>query len=131
MTTMKASDENVTVVSEMVFPSQSNHYGTLFAGEVLTLMSKAAFIAASRSARKTVVMASLERTTFHEPVRQGQLAEAFGRVVESGQASLTVETELYSENLLSGERRLCASGRFVMVVVGPDGRPLPRTEESR
>lgn len=128
---MKASDENVTVVSEMVFPSQSNHYGTLFAGEVLTLMSKAAFIAASRSARKTVVMASLERTTFHEPVRQGQLAETFGRVVESGQASLTVETELYSENLLSGERRLCAFGRFVMVVVGPDGRPLPRTEESR
>lgn len=128
---MHPAGENVTVVAEMVFPSQSNHYGTLFAGEVLTLMSKAAFIAASRSARKTVVMASLERTTFHEPVRQGQLAETFGRVVESGQASLTVETELYSENLLSGERRLCASGRFVMVVVGPDGRPLPRTEESR
>ena len=128
---MQPAGTEVTVVAEMVFPSQSNHYGTLFAGEVLALMSKAAFIAASRSARKTVVMASVERTAFLDPVHQGDLAEAFGRVVESGHASLTVETELYSENLLSGERRLCGTGRFIMVVVGPDGRPVPRAEETR
>jgi acyl-CoA hydrolase len=120
------ADEDVTVVSEMVFPNQTNHYGTLFGGEALKLMGTAAFIAASRDARKTVVMASLDRTSFHEPIRQGDLAEVLGRVVERGRTSLTVETELFSENLLTGERRLCSVARFVMVVVDHDGRPAPR-----
>lgn len=31
---------------EMIFPEQSNHYGTLFGGTALSLMGKAAFVAA-------------------------------------------------------------------------------------
>jgi acyl-CoA hydrolase len=119
------ADEDVTVVSEMVFPNQTNHYGTLFGGEALKLMGTAAFIAASRAARKNVVMASLDRTSFNEPIRQGDLAEVLARVVGRGNTSLTVETELFSENLLTGERRLCSVSRFVMVVVDHDGRPAP------
>jgi acyl-CoA hydrolase len=126
---MKASDNNVTVVSEMVFPTQTNHYGTLFGGEALKLMGKAAFIAASREVQQAVVMASLDRTTFHEPIRQGDLAEVLGRVVTRGRTSLTVETELFSENLLTGERRLCTVARFIMVVVDHDGRPISRVPE--
>lgn len=33
---------------EIVFPDQTNHYGTLFGGHALRLMNKAAFVAASR-----------------------------------------------------------------------------------
>ena len=127
---MKASDDDVSVVSEMVFPEQTNHYGTLFGGEALKLMGKAAFITASRRARKAVVMASLDRTTFHEPIHQGDLAEVLGRVVDAGRTTLTVETELFSENLLTGERRLCTVARFIMVVVDRNGRPIPRMSAS-
>jgi len=35
---------------EMVFPEQANHYGTLFGGNALSLMGKAAFVAATRRA---------------------------------------------------------------------------------
>jgi acyl-CoA hydrolase len=129
MAGMKASDEGVTVVSEMVFPNQTNHYGTLFGGEALKLMSKAAFIAASRAARKDVVMASVDRTTFHEPVRQGDLAEVLARVVQSGNSSLTVVTEMFSENLRTGERRLCSDATFIMVAVDHEGRPISRAQE--
>ncbi len=34
-------DGDVTIVSEMVFPNQTNHYGTLFGGEALKLMGTA------------------------------------------------------------------------------------------
>ena len=122
----KRSDE--TVVAEMVFPTRANHYGTLFGGEALKLMDMAAFIAASRAARKEVVTASLDRTDFREPVRSGDLAEVVARVIARGRTSLTVETTLSSENLLSGERRVCSVGRFVMVAVDADGRPQPLDE---
>ena len=45
-----------TCFIEMVFPEQANHYGTLFGGAALSLMGKAAFVAATRRARQAVVM---------------------------------------------------------------------------
>ncbi len=110
---------------EMVFPEQTNHYGTLYGGQALALMDKAAFIAASRYARRTVVTRSSERVDFHVPVKQGQLVELLARVVSTGTTSITVEVKLYSEDLLTGERQLGTQGRFVFVAIGPDGRPSP------
>ena len=113
------------VIAEMVFPNQTNHYGTFFGGDALRLMDKAAFIAASRYSRTAVVTASLDKTDFHEPVRQGELAEVVGRVLSRGKSSMVVETELFSENLLTGERRLCTVSHFVMVAVDGAGHPTP------
>ncbi len=108
---------------EMVFPEQTNHYGTLFGGEALALMDKAAFIAASRYARRTVVTASSERVDFHVPVRQGQLVELIARVIATGKSSITVEVELHSEDLLTGDRQLGTRGRFVLVALDAHGKP--------
>ncbi len=80
----------------MVFPEQTNHYGTLFGGEALAWMDKAAFIVASRYARRTVVTASSEKCNFHVPVRQGQLVELVARIVATGKTSITVDVELHS-----------------------------------
>lgn len=110
---------------EMVFPEQTNHYGTLYGGQALALMDKAAFIAASRYARRALVTASSERVDFHVPVRQGQLVELLARVVATGTTSITVEVSLFSEDLLTGERRLCTQGRFVLVAIDAEGRKSP------
>ncbi len=120
---MRAGDA-VTVVADMVFPTQTNHYGTLFGGEALKLMDKAAFIMASRDVRQLIVTASIDRTDFRHPVRQGELAEVVARVVARGRSSITVETQLFSENLVTGERILCSTAHFVMVAVTADGRPF-------
>ena len=75
---------------DVVFPDSANHYGTLFGGNALNLMGKAAFIAATRHARQHVVMASSEKITFDEPVRVGDLVECVasiarvGRVIDDG-----------------------------------------------
>lgn len=108
---------------EVVFPQQTNHYGTLFGGQALALMDKAAFVVASRYARRMVVTASSEKTDFHVPVRQGQLVELVARVVATGRTSMTVEVELFSEDLLTGDRQLGTRGRFVMVALDAHGRP--------
>jgi uncharacterized protein (TIGR00369 family) len=108
---------------EMVFPEQTNHYGTLFGGQALALMDKAAFIAASRYARRTVVTASSEKCDFHVPVRQGQLVELVARIVATGKTSMTVEVDLQTEDLLSGDRSLATRGRFVLVALDAHGKP--------
>jgi acyl-CoA hydrolase len=123
MTTSDTKAPQETRIVEMVFPNQTNHYGTLFGGDALRLMDMAAFVTASRHARRPVVTASSERIDFHVPVRQGQLAEVVGRVTRSGRTSLTVEVELWAEDLLTGNRELCTKGSFVLVAVDERGRP--------
>lgn len=108
---------------EMVFPEHTNHYGTLFGGHALRLMDKAAFVAASRYARRNVVTACSERVDFKNAVHHGNLVELTARVVATGRSSMTVEVELFAEDLLSGERRLCAQGKFVLVALDKNGKP--------
>ena len=108
---------------EIVFPQQTNHYGTLFGGQALALMDKAAFIVASRYSRRTVVTASSEKCDFHVPVKQGQLIELIAKIIKTGKSSMTVEVELYSESLLTGHRQLGTRGQLVLVALDSDGKP--------
>ncbi|WP_024892150.1 acyl-CoA thioesterase [Luteimonas huabeiensis] len=110
---------------EIVFPDHTNHLGTLFGGTALAWMDKAAFIAASRYARRTVVTARSEQVDFKLPIRQGQLVETIARVAAVGRTSMQVEVELVAEDLLSGERELCTRGHFVMIALDADGQPTP------
>jgi len=115
---------------EMIFPEHANHYGTLFGGNALSLMGKAAFVAATRRARTAVVMASSDKIDSHMPVRVGEIVELDARVSRVGHSSMTVDVEVTAEILLSGERRLAMRGSFEMVAVDAGGKPIaiPSTE---
>lgn len=108
---------------EVVFPEHSNHYGTLFGGTALSLLGKAAFVAASRRARGAVVMASSEKVEFYKPIQVGQVVELFAEVIRVGKSSMTVNVEAVVENLRSGQRSLALRGRFEMVCVDEHGAP--------
>lgn len=107
----------------MVFPDHTNHLGTLFGGQALAWMDMASFIAASRYARTTVVTARSEQVDFNQPIHKGDLVEVVARLVKVGRSSMNVEVEVITENLLSGERKLCTRGQFVMIALDPLGRP--------
>ncbi len=109
----------------MVFPDHTNHLGTLFGGQALAWMDMAAFIAASRYARSTVVTARSEQVDFNQPIHKGDLVEVVARIVRVGRSSMGVEVDLVTENLLTGERKLCTQGRFTMIALDPLGRPTP------
>ncbi len=111
--------------TEIVFPTDVNHYGTLFGGKAVAMMDVVASIAAMRAAHKPVVTASIDRIDFKEPIRQGNLVETVASVVAIGRTSITVEVELWRILAESGERVLSTVGKFVMVAIDRDGKPTP------
>jgi len=111
--------------TEIVFPTDVNHYGTLFGGKAVAMMDVVASIAAMRAGHKPVVTASIDRIDFKEPIRQGNLVETIARVVAIGRTSITVEVELWRILAESGERVLSTVGKFVMVAIDRDGKPTP------
>jgi uncharacterized protein (TIGR00369 family) len=109
-------------LQEIVFPNHTNHLGTLFGGQALAWMDKAAFLAGYRAAGGTVVTARSERVDFIAPIRQGDIVDVVARVERIGRTSLTVAVELWRA---SGHPMCCARGAFVMIAVDERGRPRP------
>jgi acyl-CoA hydrolase len=116
--------EAITMV-EIVFPDQANGVGRMFGGEAIAYMTKAAFVAASRYCDKLVVLASSERIDFARAIEIGEIVEAEARVARVGRSSMSIETKLWSEKLLTGERHVTATGYFTMVAVDKNHRPVP------
>jgi uncharacterized protein (TIGR00369 family) len=111
-----------TRLQDIVFPNHTNHLGTLFGGQALAWMDKAAFLAGYREAGGTVVTARSERIDFIAPIRQGDIVDVVARVERIGRTSLTVAVELWRA---SGQPACCARGAFVMIAVDERGRPRP------
>ena len=110
---------------DMVFPQDTNPLGTMFGGTVLQIMDVNSAIAAFRYCRKAAVTASSEPIDFRTPISVGDVIEVRSRIAWTGTSSMIVRSEVYSENPLSGERRLCTIGHMNFVAVDDEGRPTP------
>jgi acyl-CoA hydrolase len=109
---------------EIVFPQHLNHQGNMFGGEALRMMDSAAFIAATRRARRTMVTVGVAHVDYVASVHEGEIVEIAAAVADVGRTSVAVDVEMTAEALLSGERRKCGSGRFTFVAVDEDEHPV-------
>jgi uncharacterized protein (TIGR00369 family) len=112
-------------IADIVLPNQTNNHGTMFGGDVLALMDRAAGIAALRFCRQPVVTASTERIDFRTPIQRGEIIEAIAKVIYVGRTSMIVRIHIYAEHPLIGDRRICTTGYFSMVALDQAGQPVP------
>jgi acyl-CoA hydrolase len=110
-------------VTDIVLPNQTNNFSTMFGGEVMAMMDKAAAITGLRFCRQPLVTASSERIDFRTPIHAGEIIEAIARVIYVGRTSMVVRVHIYAEHPLRGEKRVCTTGYFSMVSVDPNGHP--------
>jgi acyl-CoA hydrolase len=125
MTNSKACRESFVVKTSIVLPPDTNSYGTLFGGKLMAYIDDLAGIAAMRHARKHVVTASTDSVDFLHPIQEGNSVclEAF--VTYTGKTSMEVFVKVIAEDLLTGERHVCALSFLTMVAVGEDRKPVP------
>ena len=124
MTNQAARSAPEVTIADIILPGQTNNHGTMFGGEVMALMDKAAAIAALRFCRNALVTASSERIDFRTPIHAGEIIEATARVIFVGRSSMITRVHVYAEHPLVGDRRMCTTGYFSMVAVDGSGRPV-------
>ncbi|MEM6285634.1 MAG: acyl-CoA thioesterase [Bacteroidota bacterium] len=106
-----------------VFPGDTNHYHTLFGGTAMAWMDQAAFICATRWARRKVVTVHTSEISFTHAVPEGSIVELVAVVVATGRSSMTVRVEMFVEPMDREDRLLATAGEFVMVALDSLGRP--------
>ncbi|MBA2175146.1 acyl-CoA thioesterase [Halobacillus locisalis] len=117
--------DSLTVKNSHVLPPDTNSHGTLFGGKLMAYIDDVAAIAAVRHCRKPVVTASTDSVDFLQPVFEGDTIclEAF--VTSTHNTSMEVFVKAITENLLTGDRKVCTTAFLSMVAVDENNEPTP------
>jgi len=121
----KPAQESRTIMTQIIFPLDTNHHDTMFGGKVMEYMDKVAAIAAMRHSRMQVVTASTDSLDFLAPIKVGEVIEVEAYVTWTRKTSMEVYVKVQSENLFSGERKVTVTGFFTFVAVDSNGKPIP------
>ncbi len=120
----KTTKRAVEVINtELVFPTHTNHYGTIFGGRVLELMDTTGALAAMRFANEEAVTASIEAIDFKKPIKVGDIIELKARVIFTANTSMVVKADVFRVNKFSSKEEFACSGYLVFVAVDSNGEP--------
>ena len=116
------SDETLT--HRLILPRDANHYGTLFAGGLLSLALEAAYASAYRAVgvSANLVLKRVLDVRCFEPVPVGSVIEIRGREIHRARAMNVVA--LYGTPL-NGQAKPWMDGLMQFAQVDGDGRPIP------
>lgn len=111
--------------SFVVYPADTNHLDSCFGGKLLAEMDKTCGIACRRllydSDYSHAVTVGIEKVTFHNPARVGDLLFITATVVRVGDKSITLDVKIESEHRKIGRTSIC-SGTFTFVAYDIHGK---------
>jgi uncharacterized protein (TIGR00369 family) len=119
----KTISESATILSEVMMPLHANHYGSVHGGTILKLVDEAAFVAATKHARKNVVAASLDHIEFKYPVKIGDLLTLSASIYHVGRTSMDVEVKIQAEKIKKGKTVTIGYAYLTMVALNEKGTP--------
>jgi acyl-CoA hydrolase len=136
LTPKRAADSETEMV-QVVLPNDANSLGFILGGTVMHLIDIAGAIACHRHTRSLLVTAAVDGLQFLHPIKVGDLIILKAHVTCVFTTSLEVQVEVFSEETLTGARRLTSRAYLTFVAIAKDGTrvripPLVvETEEER
>lgn len=123
------SDDKLPTVSPTIrvtaMPADTNPYGDIFGGWLMSQMDLAAGSVASRHAGGRAVTIAVDGMTFHRPVFVGDEVSVYATVTGVGRTSLKVAVEAWRRARDAEECCRVTEATFTFVAVGQDRRPRP------
>ncbi len=109
---------------QVVLPNDANPLGFILGGTVMHLIDIAGAIACHRHTRSLLVTAAVDGLQFLHPIKVGDLIILKSRVTAAWSTSLEVEVEVFSEETLTGVRRMTSRAYLTFVAIDREGQRL-------
>ena len=121
----KPAADSATEMVQVVLPNDANPLGFILGGRVMHLIDIAGAIACHRHARSLLVTAAVDGLQFLHPIKVGDLIILKSRVTCVFATSLEAQVDVYSEEILTGQRQLTSRAYLTFVAISRDGGRLP------
>jgi acyl-CoA thioesterase YciA len=117
-------DEKVMAMRIVTMPRETNPYGTIFGGIILSYIDQAGFVEARRHGDLDWVTAAVDKVEFHAPVYVGDIVTFITHTTRFGRTSLDVQVEVQAERFTTHEVVSVTSAKVTLVGMR-DGKPYP------
>ncbi|RMG19413.1 MAG: acyl-CoA thioesterase [Deltaproteobacteria bacterium] len=112
-------------MTQIVLPTHTNRFGTVFGGQIASWIDICAAVAAMRHSGTLAVTASMDSLHFLHGARQGDVVTLRSQVNLVGRTSMEVGVRVESEDPVTGARHHTASAYLTFVAVDAQGCPQP------
>jgi acyl-CoA thioesterase YciA len=123
----------IMVLRTLAMPRDTNPWGDVFGGWLLSQMDIAAGLMAGEVAQGRAATASVDNVVFHSPVAVGQTICIYANLVKVGRSSMEIGLEVWARDLVhlyEPERAFVAEAVFHYVAVDAAGQPRPVPDAS-
>ena len=120
-------DQKVMAMRIVTMPKETNPYGTIFGGIILSYIDQAGFVEARRHGDLDWVTAAIDKVEFHAPVFVGDIVTLTTCTTRFGRTSIDVQVEVEAERFKTHEIMHVTSAQLTMVGMR-DGKPFPFRE---
>ena len=119
------TDSRIPAIKVLLLPKDTNAYGTIFGGVILSHIDLASAVAANKVSRRRYVTKAMREVEFHAPVFLGDVVNFFTETTRVGHTSITVKVSVEVERLsLGGGPTLkVTEAEVVLVAVDEQGHP--------
>ena len=125
--TVKTPRHSEAVVADLMMPHQANglKHSSVFGGVIMSMVDRCAALSAIRHCGGQATTLSIDRVLFKEPIRIGELVEVRARVVHVRRTSMSINVDVYAEEIATGTRRHTNECWLTFVHLDDQGRPAP------
>jgi acyl-CoA thioesterase YciA len=127
--------DRVPAIKVLLLPKDTNAYGTIFGGVILSNIDLASAIEARKVAAHRYVTKAMREVEFHQPVYLGDIVSFYTDTVRIGRTSITVRVVVEAERWGAppldagatghGERVKVTEAEVILVAVNERGQPVP------
>lgn len=116
----------VLISTHPIKKSDLGFHGNLFGGKCLSWIDSAgAAYAMEVCDSPRMVTVKIDECVFKKSAKEGQLLKIYGKVLDIGNSSLTLELEARSHNVYSGTQSVILSTNIKFVRIDENGDSIP------
>lgn len=109
-----------------LLPKDTNRYGTIFGGIILSHIDLAGAVEARRACGPhNYVTVAMDKIIFHKPVFVGDVVSFYAETLKVGRTSVTVKVTVEAARDETGETVRVTEAEVVFVAVDNQWRPTP------
>ena len=113
------------VLRIMPMPKDTNRYGTVFGGVILSYLDIAGVLEARKTAPLNYVTVAMNKVEFLKPVFVGDQVSFYTRTIRTGKTSITVEVYVEAARYDNPEELVqVTSAEITYVAIGDNRKPI-------
>ena len=119
------AEQREPAIRVTAMPADTNAYGDIFGGWLLSWMDSAAGLTAARYSHGRAVTVALDAMQFHQPVKVGDEVSVYTAIERVGRSSMTIAVEAWRRPRHDDDATKVTQAKFTFVAIDDNGKPRP------